>query len=100
MEDILNAKIAELEGQLENINAEKEAAEAKAQEAEAKVQEGTEQLAEIMTEVKNLKKMTAGDEAPPKKVVVEPKNKFDEPKANGHQLDGFAKELFRNIKSN
>jgi len=91
-EEEMQAKIAELEAELTNMKAEKET-------VEAKLEEGTATLAEIMTEVTNLKKMTAGDTAPPKKVVHEPKNRFEEPKAKGHNLDGFASDLFRNIKN-
>ena len=92
-EDKLTAKVAELEEALQNMQAEKDT-------VEAKLSEGTETLAAIMTEVTNLKKMTAGDTAAPKKVVHEPTNKFNEPATKGHSLDGFAKDLFAQYKNN
>ena len=92
-EDSPEEVVDKLKAQIEALEAAAQAANEETTKVKAESQKN---LTELLIEVKNLKRMTAGSTEPPKKAIHEPTNKF-EAQTKGHRMDAFA-DYIKNSK--
>lgn len=91
-----DAEVDDLKQQVATLEKEISDNQSKNEEGKKEKEETEKNVKELILEVKNLKTMTAGDNASLKKPVIEPVNKFNANKpAQGHPMDGFAASMKR-----
>jgi len=95
-----NEIVEDLKQKVESLETELAKANADNKEALKMVDNVKEAHKELVSEIKNLKKMTVGNTTPVKKAIVEPQDKFNAPKSKGHKLDGFGGTLKNQLHIN